>query len=81
MKSNLSALMAIFTGATKAFGGNVAAFAQANEIARNTHAATRRSRPSKARAKKFCAAAYGQPAPWLPNVKGTRFEKGVRVAR
>lgn len=81
MKSNLSALMALVTGATKAFGGNAAAFAQANEIARNTHTATRRSRPSKARAKKFCAAAYGQPAPWLPNVKGMRYTKAGLVPR
>ena len=83
MKSSLSLLSTLMAGLSSTFGGNAAAAAKAREAVSHMRGPTpsRRSRPSKARAKKFCAAAYGQPAPWLPNVKGMRYENGRQVPR
>lgn len=78
MKPSFAALFAAIAGATSNFGHFPAA---------PTPAPTRRSRPSKARAKKLgfglrcCDADRRHPAPWLPNVKGMRYQHGKLVAR
>ncbi len=83
MRPTLSSLAALVAGLSDACGGNAAAAAKAREAVSHTRGPTpsRRSRPSKGRMKKFCAAAYGQPAPWLPNVKGMRYTKAGQVPR
>lgn len=33
------------------------------------------------RSRRLAGPSVRKPAPWLPNIKGTRFKEGVRVAR
>lgn len=83
MKSRVSSLMALLAASLAGTGtGTAAAPGQASAAVRSRSRSLDSAIPTRTSKAKSKGAARVRPvAPWLPNVKGTRFEKGVRVSR